>query len=53
MAHFAKLDENNVVVEVLIVRNEDMLVDGVENEQAGIDYLESLGFTGRWVQLGF
>jgi hypothetical protein len=53
MAHFAKLDENNVVVEVVIVRNEDMLVDGVENEQAGIDYLESLGFTGRWVQTSY
>jgi hypothetical protein len=53
MAHFAKLDENNIVVEVIRVNNEDMLVDGVESEQAGIDYLESLGFTGRWVQTSY
>ena len=53
MAHFAKLDENNIVVEVLKVRNEDMLIDGVENEQKGIEFLESIGFPGRWVQTSY
>jgi hypothetical protein len=40
MAHFAKLDENNVVLEVHVVHNNDLLDEnGVEQEQRGIDFL--------------
>ena len=39
MAHFAKLDEQNNVLEVNCVHNNELLVDGVENEQKGIDFL--------------
>jgi hypothetical protein len=39
MAHFAKLDENNVVLEVLVVHNNELLQDGVESEAKGIQFL--------------
>jgi hypothetical protein len=42
MAHFAKLDENNVVLEVHVVHNNELLDEnGVEQEQRGIDFLIS------------
>ena len=39
MAHFAKLDENNVVLEVHVVHNNELLQDGVESETKGIEFL--------------
>ena len=42
MAHFAKLDENNIVISVNTLSNKVMLVDGVENEQKGIDFLNTI-----------
>jgi hypothetical protein len=40
MAHFAKLDENNVVLEVHVVHNNELLDEnGIEQEQKGIDFL--------------
>jgi hypothetical protein len=40
MAHFAKLDENNFVIEVHVVDNENLLdANGVEREEIGIAYL--------------
>lgn len=39
MAHFAKLDENNVVLEVHVVNNNELLQDGVESEAKGIQFL--------------
>ena len=53
MAHFANLDEHNVVTQVVVVRNQDMLVDGVESEQAGKDFLASIGLPGNWVQTSY
>jgi len=42
MAHFAKLDENNVVLEVHVVHNNELLDEnGIEQEQKGIDFLIS------------
>ena len=41
MAHFAKIDDNNVVLTVLTLDNKDMLnADGVEDERVGQQYLE-------------
>jgi hypothetical protein len=42
VAHFAELDENNIVTQVLVVHDNELLVDGVETESKGIDFLESL-----------
>ena len=51
MAHFAKLDKNNRVIEVNVVRNEDC--DGGEypdSEPIGIQFLEGMGLEGTWKQ---
>ena len=52
MAHFAELDENNVVQRVIVVANAELLVNGVENEAKGIEFCQSL-FGGNWVQTSF
>lgn len=53
MAHFAKLDVNNNVIEVIVVNNA-VLMDGEnEVEQKGIDFLnETLG-NAKWVQCSY
>jgi hypothetical protein len=54
MAHFAQLDENNVVTQVIVVANEELLLDGVENEDKGIAFCKSLlGEDIRWVQTSY
>lgn len=53
MAHFAKLDENNKVIEVIVVHNNELLDEnGNESEQKGINFCVSL-FGGRWVQTSY
>ncbi len=40
MAHFAKLDQNNIVLEVNVVDNEHLLdVNNIEREELGIAFL--------------
>ncbi len=43
MAHFAKINENNIVTKVITISN-DVLIDnnGEEQEQLGIDFLNNL-----------
>lgn len=53
MAHFAELDENNNVVNVIVVASEDFQVDGVENEEAGINLLEEWFGHRRWAQTSY
>jgi hypothetical protein len=53
MAHFAELDENNVVKQVIAVHNNELLdEDGNESEQKGIDFCVNL-LGGRWVQTSY
>lgn len=54
MAHFAKLDTANIVLEVLCVNNNELLVDGVESESKGIEFLTSwsAGYT-NWKQTSY
>jgi hypothetical protein len=52
MAHFAKLDENNIVVEVIAVANKELLDNGVESEAKGINFCKSL-FGGNWIQTSY
>jgi len=42
MAHFAKINTDNIVVSVVTVNNSELLIDGEENEQKGINFLNSL-----------
>jgi hypothetical protein len=53
MAHFAKLDENNVVLAVNVVNNDVITVDGVESEQTGIDFLTELHGHTLWKQTSY
>lgn len=53
MAHFAKLDDNNVVLAVHVVNNNVITVDGVESEQAGIDFLTGLHGHDKWKQTSY
>lgn len=53
MAHFAKLDDNNVVLAVHVVNNDVITVDGVESEQAGIDFLTDLHGHSSWKQTSY
>jgi len=46
MAHFAEIDENNVVLRVLVVDNEE--------EHRGQEFLaDDLGLGGRWIQTSY
>ena len=53
MAHFAELDENNEVIWVTVVSNNELLVDGIESEAKGIEFLQHLGQSRRWVQTSY
>ncbi len=54
MAHFAELDENNKVLQVVVVSNDVITVNGVENEQLGIDFLNGLlPDSGTWIQTSY
>ena len=53
MAHFAKLDENNNVLAVHLVNNDVLLVDGIESEQVGIDFLTGLHGHSLWKQTSY
>lgn len=55
MAHFAQLDENNVVIYVTPMMNELILDEnGVEQESLGIQFLKNqFGEDTRWVQTSY
>ncbi|MFN6303741.1 MAG: hypothetical protein ACK42H_16285 [Planctomycetota bacterium] len=68
MAHFAQLDENNVVTQVIVVHNSELVEskqttvneDGsvsvavIESEQKGIDFCKSLyGADTNWAQTSY
>jgi hypothetical protein len=53
MAHFCKLDENNVVTQVIVVGNKDTSdASGVEKEHIGAAFCERL-FGGTWKQTSY
>ena len=55
MAHFAQLDENNVVTQVIVVGNSDTAdVNGVEAESIGVAFCQSLlGAETNWKQTSY
>ena len=53
MAHFAQLDENNIVLAVYVVNNNVITVNGVESEQVGIDFLTELHGHASWKQTSY
>ena len=55
MAHFAQLDDNNVVTQVIVVGNSDTAdVNGVESESIGVAFCQSLlGAETNWKQTSY
>ena len=55
MAHFAQLDDNNVVTQVIVVGNSDTAdVNGVESENIGVAFCQSLlGADTNWKQTSY
>lgn len=52
MAHFAELDENNIVIRVVVVSNDVIQQNGIEEESLGIDFCQNL-FGGNWIQTSY
>jgi hypothetical protein len=53
MAHFAQLNEENLVTQVIVVANPDTAdQDGVENEAIGIEFCTNL-LGGTWKQTSY
>ena len=53
MAHYAKIDANNVVTQVVVIDNKDTAdASGVEKEHIGAAFCERL-FGGTWKQTSY
>lgn len=53
MAHFAEIDENNVVSRVIVVNNSDILDEnGNESEDIGKQFCNNL-LGGNWIQTSY
>lgn len=51
MAHFAQLDDNNIVMNIIVVNNEDIIDEnGNESEELGIKVCQNHFPGTRWVQ---
>lgn len=54
MAHFAELDENNVVLQVIVVHNNELKgANGVEYENKGVEFCSTLFGHTNWVQTSY
>ena len=53
MAHFAELDNNNVVLRVVVINNSDITdADGNEVESIGREFCHNL-YDGDWIQTSY
>jgi hypothetical protein len=53
MAHYCRLDENNIVTQVIVIDNKDTAdANGVEKEYIGAAFCERL-FGGTWKQTSY
>lgn len=54
MAHFAELDENNIVERILVIADEDCQDDGGnESEAVGVAFCQNLFGGGNWKQTSY
>ena len=54
MAHFAKLNKDNIVEQVIVVNNDECVIDGVEQEIAGVNFCKSIfGDDTVWKQTSY
>lgn len=53
MAHFAQLNEDNIVTQVIVVSNDDILDEnGLESEEIGKTFCLQFG-SGPWIQTSY
>ena len=53
MAHFAQLDDQNTVLQVIVIHNNELLDNGVESEAKGVAFCQSLFSGTTWVQTSY
>ena len=53
MAHFAEINDNNIVKQVIVIHNNELLLGDTESEQKGIDFCEGLFGHRNWVQTSY
>jgi hypothetical protein len=54
MAHFAKLDNDETVVEIIVIDNEALLgLEFPHSEPVGQKYISELGLEGTWLQTSY
>lgn len=54
MAHFAKVNDDNIVQEVIVISNDDCGGgDFPESEPIGQAFIASLGLSGNWLQTSY
>lgn len=54
MAHFAQIDDTNVVRQVIVIANDDCGGgDFPESEPIGQAFIASLGISGEWLQTSY
>ena len=53
MAHFAEINEENIVIQVIVVHNNELLNGSEESEEKGINFCESLFGHRNWVQTSY
>lgn len=54
MAHFAKLDDNNRVIDVYVVNNTELIdSQGIEREELGVEFLTKLFGHTLWKQTSY
>ena len=53
MAHFAELDENNTVLQVIVVHNNELLDGETESEAKGVEFCSTLFGHMNWVQTSY
>jgi hypothetical protein len=54
MAHFARINDDNTVTEIIVVSNQDCGGGTFpESEPIGQTFIASLGLTGTWLQCSY
>ena len=53
MAHFAELDENNILTKVIVVHNNELLDGETESEAKGVEFCSTLFGHTNWVQTSY
>ena len=53
MAHFAELDENNIVTRVIVVHNNELMDGETESEVKGVGFCTSLYGHTNWIQTSY